>query len=65
MNCRTFQVLFFKQKNAAQIFSHGQHFYHFKGLKNFKLKYADFWESKYLAYKKNHRCRLQWHKSRY
>lgn len=43
---------FLSEKIAAQIFLHGQHFYHFKGLKNFKLKYADFWEPKYVAYRK-------------
>lgn len=43
---------FVSEKVAAQIFLHGQYFYHFKGLKNFKLKYADFWESKYVAYRK-------------
>lgn len=43
---------FVSEKVAAQIFLHGQYFYHFKGLKNFKQKYADFWESKYVAYRK-------------
>ncbi|QDQ01540.1 bifunctional lysylphosphatidylglycerol flippase/synthetase MprF [Lysinibacillus fusiformis] len=43
---------FLSEKIAAQIFLHGQHFYHFKGLKNFKLKYADIWEPKYVAYQK-------------
>ncbi|QEA00495.1 bifunctional lysylphosphatidylglycerol flippase/synthetase MprF [Lysinibacillus fusiformis] len=43
---------FLSEKIAAQIFLHGQHFYHFKGLKNFKLKYADFWVPKYVAYRK-------------
>jgi phosphatidylglycerol lysyltransferase len=43
---------FLIEKVAAQIFLHGQYFYHFKGLKNFKVKYADFWESKYVAYRK-------------
>ncbi|KOP79226.1 lysylphosphatidylglycerol synthetase [Lysinibacillus sp. FJAT-14745] len=43
---------FLSEKIAAQIFLHGQHFYHFKGLRNFKLKYADFWEPKYIAYRK-------------
>ena len=43
---------FVSEKVAAQIFLHGQYFYHFKGLKNFKLKYADYWESKYVAYRK-------------
>ena len=43
---------FLSEKIAAQIFLHGHFFYHFKGLKNFKEKYADFWESKYVAYRK-------------
>ncbi len=43
---------FLSEKIAAQIFLHGHYFYHFKGLKNFKDKYADFWESKYVAYRK-------------
>ena len=43
---------FLSEKIAAQIFLHGQYFYHFKGLKNFKVKYADFWESKYVAFRK-------------
>ena len=43
---------FLSEKIAAQIFLHGQFFYHFKGLRNFKDKYADSWEPKYLAYRK-------------
>lgn len=43
---------FLSEKIAAQIFLHGHYFYHFRGLKNFKVKYADFWESKYVAYRK-------------
>lgn len=43
---------FLSEKIASQIFLHGQYIYHFKGLKNFKLKYADFWDSKYVAYRK-------------
>ncbi|MGE7917001.1 bifunctional lysylphosphatidylglycerol flippase/synthetase MprF [Lysinibacillus xylanilyticus] len=43
---------FLSEKIAAQIFSHGHYFYHFKGLKNFKLKYADFWVPKYVGYRK-------------
>ncbi|MFJ5765357.1 bifunctional lysylphosphatidylglycerol flippase/synthetase MprF [Lysinibacillus sp. NPDC093210] len=43
---------FLSEKIAAQIFLHGHFFYHFKGLRNFKLKYADFWEPKYVAYRK-------------
>lgn len=43
---------FLSEKIAAQIFLHGQYFYHLQGLKNFKDKYAEFWESKYVAYRK-------------
>ena len=43
---------FLSEKVAAQIFLHGQLFFHFKGLKSFKDKYADSWEPKYLAYRK-------------
>lgn len=43
---------FLSEKIAAQLFLHGHYFYHFKGLKSFKVKYADFWESKYVAYRK-------------
>lgn len=43
---------FLSEKIASQIFLHGQLFYHFKGLKRFKEKYADYWEPKYLAYRK-------------
>jgi phosphatidylglycerol lysyltransferase len=43
---------FLSERIAAQIYLHGQLFYHFKGLKEFKEKYADHWEPKYLAYRK-------------
>ncbi|MBS4210138.1 bifunctional lysylphosphatidylglycerol flippase/synthetase MprF [Bacillus sp. FJAT-50079] len=43
---------FLSEKIAAQMFLHGQFFYHFKGLRKFKDKYADFWKPKYLAYRK-------------
>ncbi len=43
---------FLSEKIAAQIYSHGQNFYSFKGLKRFKEKYCDIWEGKYMAYKK-------------
>lgn len=43
---------FLSEKIAAQIYSHGQNFYSFKGLKKFKEKYCDIWESKYMAYRK-------------
>ncbi|MDR4889367.1 bifunctional lysylphosphatidylglycerol flippase/synthetase MprF [Fredinandcohnia sp. QZ13] len=43
---------FFSEKVAAQIYLHGQVFYHFQGLRNFKEKYNVTWESKYLAFRK-------------
>jgi phosphatidylglycerol lysyltransferase len=44
---------FLSEKIAAQIFLHGHFIYHFQGLRRFKEKYADYWEPKYLAYRKN------------
>ncbi|MBN8210538.1 bifunctional lysylphosphatidylglycerol flippase/synthetase MprF [Bacillus sp. NTK071] len=43
---------FLSEKIASQIFLHGHVFYHFQGLRNFKEKYANEWEGKYLAYRK-------------
>ncbi|MDQ0197736.1 bifunctional lysylphosphatidylglycerol flippase/synthetase MprF [Neobacillus ginsengisoli] len=43
---------FLSEKIAAQIFLNGHFIYHFQGLKNFKEKYANIRESKYLAYRK-------------
>lgn len=43
---------FFIEKVAYQIFLHGNYFYSFSGLKKFKDKYANNWESRYIAYKK-------------
>lgn len=43
---------FFIEKVAYQIFLHGNYFYSFSGLKRFKDKYANCWESRYIAYKK-------------
>lgn len=43
---------FFSEKIASQIYLHGHFFYHFQGLRKFKEKYADSWESKYLAYRR-------------
>lgn len=40
------------EKIASQIYTHGNFVYHFKGLKRFKEKYANYWEPKYLAYRK-------------
>ncbi|MED4351922.1 bifunctional lysylphosphatidylglycerol flippase/synthetase MprF [Schinkia azotoformans] len=43
---------FFSEKIAAQIYIHGQVFYHFQGLRKFKEKYNVTWVPKYLAYRK-------------
>lgn len=43
---------FLSEKVASQIYSHGQNFYSFEGLKKFKEKYCDIWEGKYMAYRK-------------
>ncbi|WP_338450394.1 bifunctional lysylphosphatidylglycerol flippase/synthetase MprF [Niallia oryzisoli] len=43
---------FFSEKVAAQIYLHGQVFYHFQGLRKFKEKYNVTWIPKYLAYRK-------------
>ncbi|MFT8323469.1 MAG: bifunctional lysylphosphatidylglycerol flippase/synthetase MprF [Bacillus sp. (in: firmicutes)] len=43
---------FLSEKIADQIFHHGHAFYHFQGLRNFKNKYCNIWEPKYLAYRK-------------
>lgn len=43
---------FFVEKVAYQMFLHGNYFYSFSGLKKFKNKYANNWESRYIAYKK-------------
>lgn len=44
---------FVGEKIAYQVYLHGQRFYSFKGLKSFKEKYADTWENRYIAYRKN------------
>jgi phosphatidylglycerol lysyltransferase len=44
---------FKKEKLARVAFLHGNSFYKFKGLKEFKSKFACTWEPKYLAYKKS------------
>lgn len=43
---------FFSEKVAAQIYLHGQFFYHFQGLRRFKEKYEVTWIPKFLAYRK-------------
>lgn len=43
---------FLSEKIAAQIFLHGHFIYHFQGLRQFKEKYTNIWESRYLAYRR-------------
>ncbi|GAA0093168.1 bifunctional lysylphosphatidylglycerol flippase/synthetase MprF [Paraclostridium bifermentans] len=43
---------FLREKMAAKIYSHGQYFYSFEGLKRFKEKYCESWDGRYMAYKK-------------
>lgn len=42
---------FLSERFASQIYFHGQMFYSFKGLKQFKGKYAHSWHPKFLAHK--------------
>ncbi|MEG1312593.1 MAG: bifunctional lysylphosphatidylglycerol flippase/synthetase MprF [Romboutsia sp.] len=51
-NVGTSKYSFLSEKIAAQVYSYGQHFYSFQGLKKFKEKYCDSWDSRYMAYKK-------------
>lgn len=51
-NVGTSKYSFLSEKIASQVYSHGQHFYSFQGLRSFKEKYATTWEPKYLAYRK-------------
>ncbi|MEG2247043.1 MAG: bifunctional lysylphosphatidylglycerol flippase/synthetase MprF [Peptostreptococcaceae bacterium] len=43
---------FLSERIAAKVYSHGQHFYSFEGLKKFKEKYCESWDCRYMAYKK-------------
>lgn len=49
-NC---QHSFFREKLIHLAYQHGNSLYKFKGLKEFKSKFACTWEPKYLAYKKS------------
>lgn len=40
----------FWNKIECAVFSHGEHFYNFKGLRNFKDKFNPQWEARYIAY---------------
>ncbi|MGG3736848.1 phosphatidylglycerol lysyltransferase domain-containing protein [Aeribacillus pallidus] len=51
-NVGTNRYGFVSEKIGRFLFLHGNMFYKFKGLKEFKDKFACTWESKYLAYKK-------------
>ncbi|WML60137.1 bifunctional lysylphosphatidylglycerol flippase/synthetase MprF [Neobacillus sp. PS2-9] len=43
---------FLSEKIAAQLFLHGHFIYQFQGLRQFKQKYTNIWEPKYLAYRR-------------
>jgi phosphatidylglycerol lysyltransferase len=49
---------FLSEKIAAQIFLHGNQLYQFQGLKKFKEKYTNKWESKYLGYRRKSKFSL-------
>ena len=51
-NVGTSKYSFTSEKIASQVYLHGQYFYSFKGLKNFKQKYAEIWDGRYIAYKR-------------
>ncbi|RLG23869.1 phosphatidylglycerol lysyltransferase, partial [Methanosarcinales archaeon] len=39
-----------RSRLGAFIFSHGEHFYNFHGLREYKEKFDPEWEAKYMAY---------------
>ena len=43
---------FASEKIAAQVYTYGQYFYSFQGLRHFKEKFVDHWTPKFLAYRK-------------
>ncbi|WP_045523986.1 bifunctional lysylphosphatidylglycerol flippase/synthetase MprF [Neobacillus niacini] len=49
---------FLSEKIAAQIFLHGNQLYQFQGLRRFKEKYTNKWESKYLGYRRKSKFSL-------
>jgi phosphatidylglycerol lysyltransferase len=49
---------FLSEKIAAQIFLHGNYIYQFQGLRRFKEKYTNNWESKYLGYRRKSKFSL-------
>jgi phosphatidylglycerol lysyltransferase len=52
-NVGTHPSSFFHEKAARFLFRHGDALYKFRGLHEYKGKFADRWEPKYLAYKKS------------
>lgn len=52
-NVGTYSSSFFHEKLARLVFRYGDAFYKFRGLHEYKGKFADAWEPKYLAYKKS------------
>jgi phosphatidylglycerol lysyltransferase len=52
-NVGNYKHSFFSEKLMGLAYLHGNSFYNFKGLKEFKDKFACTWEPKYLAYKKS------------
>lgn len=51
-NVGTSKYAFLNEKVALQIYEYGQIFYSFKGLRRFKNKYTNNWESRYVAYRR-------------
>lgn len=52
-NVGTHSSSFFHEKLARLVYRYGDAFYKFQGLQEYKKKFADIWEPKYLAYKKS------------
>lgn len=52
-NVGTHSSSFINEKLARLVFRYGDAFYKFRGLREYKGKFADVWEPKYLAYKKS------------
>lgn len=51
-NVGTSKYAFLSEKIALQIYEYGQALYSFKGLRQYKEKYANNWSDKYIAYRK-------------
>ena len=51
-NVGEYQFSFIEEKIAHFIYEYGYHLYGFQGLRHYKDKYASFWESRYIAYRK-------------